>query len=73
MGGLMAFKAFGIATAVVLGSAGLGAWGVAKFLGVNDVRQLIPKSIWRMMLTGCLRWKSSHSRCEKRWRLGCRG
>lgn len=37
MGGLMAFKAFGIATAVVLGSAGLGAWGVAKFLGVKDV------------------------------------
>lgn len=38
MGGLMAFQAFGIATALVLGSAGLGAWGVAKFLGVNDVR-----------------------------------
>lgn len=37
MGGLMAFKAFGIATAVVLGSAGLGAFGIAKFLGVNDV------------------------------------
>lgn len=37
MGGLMAFQAFGIATAIVFGSAGLGAWGIAKLLGVNDV------------------------------------
>lgn len=37
MGGLAAFQAFGIATAIVLGSAGLGAWGIAKLMGVNDV------------------------------------
>jgi hypothetical protein len=35
--GFMAFQALGIATAVVFGSAGLGAWVVAKLLGVNDV------------------------------------
>ena len=34
----LAFKALGIATAVVFGSAGLGALAVAKLLGVNDVR-----------------------------------
>lgn len=36
--GFLAFKALGIATAVVFGSAGLGALAVAKLLGVNDVR-----------------------------------
>jgi hypothetical protein len=36
--GFLAFKALGIATAVVFGSAGLGALLVAKLLGVNDVR-----------------------------------
>jgi hypothetical protein len=30
-------QALGIATAVVFGSAGLGAWVVAKILGVKDV------------------------------------
>lgn len=35
--GFLAFKALGIATAVVFGSAGLGALAVAKLLGVNDV------------------------------------
>lgn len=42
MGGFMAFKAFGIATAIVFGSAGLGALGIAKLLGVNDVRPPYP-------------------------------
>jgi hypothetical protein len=39
--GLLAFKALGIATAVVCGSAGLGAFVVAKLLGVNDVRSTL--------------------------------
>jgi len=38
MSGFMAFKALGIATAVVFGSAGLGAFVVAKLLGVDSVR-----------------------------------
>jgi hypothetical protein len=38
--GFLAFQALGVATAVVFGSAGLGAWVVAKLLGVNDVRIL---------------------------------
>lgn len=37
MSGFMAFKALGIATAVVFGSAGLGAFVVAKLLGVDSV------------------------------------
>jgi hypothetical protein len=40
MSGFMAFKALGIATAVVFGSAGLGAFVVAKLLGVDSVRAL---------------------------------
>jgi hypothetical protein len=44
MGGLLAFQAFGIATAIVFGSAGLGAWGIAKLMGVNDVSD-VPISI----------------------------
>jgi hypothetical protein len=31
-------QALGIATALVLGSAGLGAWGMAKVMGVESVR-----------------------------------
>lgn len=34
-------QALGIATAVVFGSAGLGAWIVAKLLGVKDVSQVM--------------------------------
>jgi hypothetical protein len=41
MSGFMAFQALGIATAVVFGSAGLGAWAVAKLLGVDDVSLLL--------------------------------
>jgi len=37
MSGFMAFKALGIATAVVFGSAGFGAFAVAKLLGVDSV------------------------------------
>lgn len=37
VGGLLAFQAFGIATALVCGSAGLGVWVTAKLLGVKDV------------------------------------
>lgn len=33
----MAFQALGIATAIVLGSTGLGVWGAAKYMGVNSV------------------------------------
>ena len=34
---LMGFKALGIATALVLSSAGLGVLAVSRMLGVNDV------------------------------------
>ena len=46
MSGFMAFKALGIATAVVFGSAGLGAFVVAKLLGVDSVRSLSSFFIW---------------------------
>jgi hypothetical protein len=59
MSGFMAFKALGIATAVVFGSAGLGAFVVAKLLGVNSVRNLSSSyQIWSAELT--TRWKASH-------------
>lgn len=45
MSGFMAFKALGIATAVVFGSAGLGAFVVAKLLGVDSVCPLYSLSI----------------------------
>jgi hypothetical protein len=37
VGGLMGLQALGIATALVFGSAGLGAWVVSKLLGVKNV------------------------------------
>ena len=46
MSGFMAFKALGIATAVVFGSAGFGAFVVAKLLGVDSVRSLSSFFIW---------------------------
>jgi len=36
----LGFQALGIATAIVLGSAGLGVWGAAKYLGVSSVSQM---------------------------------
>jgi hypothetical protein len=52
MSGFMAFKALGIATAVVCGSAGLGAFVVAKLLGVDSVRpypSLLPSRYHRYL------------------------
>ena len=46
MSGFMAFKALGIATAVVFGSAGLGAFVVAKLLGVDSVSSLSSFFFW---------------------------
>lgn len=41
IGGLMGLQALGIATAVVFGTAGLGAWAVGKMMGVRDVRGVL--------------------------------
>ena len=60
MSGFMAFKALGIATAVVFGSAGLGAFVVAKLLGVDSVCPSPSTCIVssNIELTG--RWRVSH-------------
>ena len=59
MSGFMAFEALGIATAVVFGSAGLGAFVVAKLLGVDSVRPFPSTCIVSsdIELTG--RWRAS--------------
>jgi hypothetical protein len=61
MSGFMAFKALGIATAVVFGSAGLGAFVVAKLLGVDSVRPFpafcVLCSIYHELIG---RWRASH-------------
>ncbi len=51
VGGLLGLQAFAIATGLVFGTAGLGAWGVAKALGVKDVSSCSgTTSVWAVQL-----------------------
>jgi hypothetical protein len=47
IGGLMGIQALGIATAVVFGTAGLGAWVVGKMMGVGDVGGVFYHVAWK--------------------------
>jgi hypothetical protein len=60
MSGFMAFKALGIATAVVFGSAGLGAFVVAKLLGVDSVRPSPSSCAFSPDVELIGRWRASH-------------
>ena len=62
-------QALGLATALVMGSAALGMWGVAKAMGVKNVRLDSGSHSSRIEGRSALlmaRWKSLQARCAKR-------